>query len=82
MFIGLLLMPETNSIVIMFPVYLFQALEYFMKLLQDLDTVCSFSLDPSLEAALLFVVKFQKSQPDLVARAHLQVDLQMFLDLI
>ncbi|KAG4977162.1 hypothetical protein JHK86_036636 [Glycine max] len=49
-----------------------KALEYFMKLLQDLDVVCSYSLDPSLEAALLFVVKFQKSRPDLVARAHLQ----------
>ncbi|KAL2978953.1 hypothetical protein AAZX31_13G145300 [Glycine max] len=50
-----------------------KALEYFMKLLQDLDVVCSYSLDPSLEAALLFVVKFQKSRPDLVARAHLQL---------
>ncbi|XP_061350749.1 uncharacterized protein LOC133295882 isoform X2 [Gastrolobium bilobum] len=49
-----------------------KALEYFMKLLQDLDIICSYSLDPSLEAALLFVVKFQKSQPDLVSRAHLQ----------
>jgi len=66
-------------IVIIFPFYLFQALEYFMKLLQDLDVVCSYSLDPSLEAALLFVVKFQKSRPDLVARAHLQVDLECSL---
>lgn len=65
----------------MFSVYLLQALEYFMKLLQDLDVICSYSLDPSLEAALLFVIKFQKSQPDLVARAHLQVDLQTFLAL-
>lgn len=62
----------------MFPIYLFQALEYFTKLLQDLDVICSYSLDPSLEAALLFVVKFQKSQPDLVSRAHLQVDLKIF----
>ncbi|WVZ10325.1 hypothetical protein V8G54_014855 [Vigna mungo] len=54
-------------------VYLFQALEYFMKLLQDLDAICSCTLAPSLEAALLFVVKFQKSKPDLVARAHLQL---------
>ncbi|KOM32991.1 hypothetical protein LR48_Vigan01g254700 [Vigna angularis] len=54
-------------------VYLFQALEYFMKLLQDLDAICSYTLVPSLEAALLFVVKFQKSKPDLVARAHLQL---------
>ncbi|KAK7264879.1 hypothetical protein RJT34_32492 [Clitoria ternatea] len=50
-----------------------KALEYFIKLLQDLDIVCSYSLDPSLEAALHFVVKFQKSQPDLVSRAHLQL---------
>jgi len=71
---------KLTSIVIIFPVYLFQALEYFMKLLQDLDVICSYTLAPSLEAALLFVVKFQKSQPDLVARAHLQVDIQMFLD--
>ncbi|XP_020237204.1 N-alpha-acetyltransferase 35, NatC auxiliary subunit [Cajanus cajan] len=50
-----------------------KALEYFKKLLKDLDVICSYSLDPSLEAALLFVVKFQKSQPDLVSRAHLQL---------
>ncbi|CAJ1944642.1 unnamed protein product [Sphenostylis stenocarpa] len=50
-----------------------KALEYFMKLLQDLDVICSYTLAPSLESALLFVVKFQKSQPDLVARAHLQL---------
>lgn len=66
-------------IIVMFPVYLFQALEYFRKLLQDLDIVCSCSLDPSLEDAVLFVVKFQKSQPDLVSRALLQVELQMSL---
>ncbi|XP_057419627.1 uncharacterized protein LOC130713831 isoform X2 [Lotus japonicus] len=50
-----------------------KALEYFRKLLQDLDIVCSCSLDPSLEDAVLFVVKFQKSQPDLVSRALLQL---------
>ncbi|XP_027920615.1 N-alpha-acetyltransferase 35, NatC auxiliary subunit isoform X3 [Vigna unguiculata] len=50
-----------------------KALEYFMKLLQDLDVICSYTLAPSLEAALLFVVKFQKAKPDLVARAHLQL---------
>ncbi|KAL8129609.1 hypothetical protein V2J09_018764 [Rumex salicifolius] len=49
------------------------ALEYFEKLLRDLDVICSFSLDPSLENVLRFVVQFQKLQPDLVARAHLQV---------
>ena len=51
-----------------------QAIEYFMKLLHDLHIICSYSLELSLENALHFVVKFQKSQPDLVARAHLQVD--------
>ncbi|KAI4335670.1 hypothetical protein L6164_014298 [Bauhinia variegata] len=50
-----------------------KAIEYFVKLVQDLDVICSYSLDPSLEAALQFVVKFQKLQPDLVARAHLQI---------
>ncbi|KAL1372249.1 hypothetical protein HN51_002386 [Arachis hypogaea] len=50
-----------------------KALDYFVKLLQDLDHICSYTLDPSLEAALLFVVNFQKSQPDLVSRAHLQI---------
>ena len=53
--------------------YTFQAIEYFEKLLHDLDIICSFSLDAVLEAALRFVVQFQKSKPDLVARAHLQV---------
>ncbi|KMT02776.1 hypothetical protein BVRB_8g193630 isoform A [Beta vulgaris subsp. vulgaris] len=48
------------------------ALEYFKKLLQDLDIICSFSLDPLLEKVLQFIVEFQKLQPDLVARAHLQ----------
>ncbi|KAF7838800.1 N-alpha-acetyltransferase 35, NatC auxiliary subunit [Senna tora] len=50
-----------------------KAIEYFLKLLRDLDIVCSYSLVPSLEAALHFVIKFQKSQPDLVARSHLQL---------
>ena len=50
-----------------------QAINYFRKLLHDLDTICSSPLDPSLEGILHFVVEFQKSQPDLVARAHLQV---------
>ncbi|KAF3453751.1 hypothetical protein FNV43_RR04192 [Rhamnella rubrinervis] len=49
-----------------------KAVEYFIKLLHDLDVICSYSLDPSLESVLHFVVQFQKSQPDLVARAHLQ----------
>ncbi|GAB4828240.1 hypothetical protein Ancab_035152 [Ancistrocladus abbreviatus] len=49
------------------------ALEYFEKLLHDMDIICSFTLDPLLENVLRFVVQFQKSQPDLVARAHLQL---------
>ncbi|XP_061991533.1 uncharacterized protein LOC133709710 [Rosa rugosa] len=49
-----------------------KAIEYFMKLLHDLDVICSYPLDPSLESVLHFVVEFQKSLPDLVARAHLQ----------
>ncbi|XP_010241586.1 PREDICTED: N-alpha-acetyltransferase 35, NatC auxiliary subunit isoform X2 [Nelumbo nucifera] len=49
-----------------------KAIKYFEKLLHDLDTICSFSMDPLLEGILRFVVQFQKSQPDLVARAHLQ----------
>ncbi|KAA8522977.1 hypothetical protein F0562_009400 [Nyssa sinensis] len=50
-----------------------KAIEYFQKLLHDLDIICSYSLDPSLEGVLHFVVEFQKFQPDLVARAHLQL---------
>lgn len=50
-----------------------KAIEYFEKLLHHLDIICSYSLDPSLEAVLRFVVQFQKPQPDLVARAHLQL---------
>ncbi|EOY31182.1 hypothetical protein QUC31_019911 [Theobroma cacao] len=50
-----------------------KAVEYFVKLLHDLDAMCSYSLNPHLESLLCFVVQFQKSQPDLVARAHLQL---------
>ncbi|GFS30812.1 MAK10 homologue [Actinidia rufa] len=50
-----------------------KAIEYFQKLLHDLDIICSYSLDPLLEGVLRFVVEFQKFQPDLVARAHLQL---------
>ncbi|KAJ4792597.1 hypothetical protein LUZ62_043843 [Rhynchospora pubera] len=46
---------------------------YFEKLLHDLDILCSFSFDPMLENILHFVVQFQKSKPDLVARAYLQL---------
>ncbi|OAY66784.1 N-alpha-acetyltransferase 35, NatC auxiliary subunit [Ananas comosus] len=49
------------------------AVSYFEKLLHYLDTICSFSLDPALESVLHFIVKFQLSQPPLVARAHLQL---------
>ncbi|XP_020579472.1 N-alpha-acetyltransferase 35, NatC auxiliary subunit [Phalaenopsis equestris] len=50
-----------------------EAIEYFEKLLNDLDAVFSFPLDPLLDNILQFLVQFQKSQPDLVARAHLQL---------
>ncbi|KAK9149586.1 hypothetical protein Scep_008343 [Stephania cephalantha] len=50
-----------------------KAIEYFEKLLNDLDIICSFSMDPLLENILRSVVQFQKRKPDLVARAHLQV---------
>ncbi|KAL4571448.1 hypothetical protein LXL04_018208 [Taraxacum kok-saghyz] len=50
-----------------------RAIEYFQKLLHDLDIVCSHPVDPLHEGALRFVVEFQKLQPDLVARSHLQL---------
>lgn len=50
-----------------------KGVEYFQKLLHDLDILCSYSLDPLLEGVLHFVIEFHKFQPDLVARAHLQV---------
>ncbi|XP_029117223.1 uncharacterized protein [Elaeis guineensis] len=50
-----------------------KAVGYFEKLLHDLNVLCAFTLDPMLEDTLRFVVQFQKSQPDLVARAHLQL---------
>uniref|UniRef100_A0A7N0TGY9 NAA35-like TPR repeats domain-containing protein n=1 Tax=Kalanchoe fedtschenkoi TaxID=63787 RepID=A0A7N0TGY9_KALFE len=49
------------------------AIQYFKKLLDDLDTVCSNTLDQLLDEVLRFVVQFQKAQPVLVARSHLQV---------
>ncbi|CAN8270746.1 unnamed protein product [Cochlearia groenlandica] len=50
-----------------------KAIEYFVKLLHNLDQICAFSLEPDLDAVLQFVTQFQKSRPDLVARAHLQL---------
>ncbi|KAK8604765.1 hypothetical protein V6N13_082238 [Hibiscus sabdariffa] len=50
-----------------------KAVQYFVKLLHDLDVICSYPLDPHLESLLRFVVQFQISQPDLVARSHLQL---------
>ncbi|OAP10411.1 MAK10 [Arabidopsis thaliana] len=50
-----------------------KAIDYYVKLLHNLDQICAFSLEPDLEAVLEFVIKFQKSRPDLVARAHLQL---------
>ncbi|KAL9151270.1 hypothetical protein ABFS82_11G042300 [Erythranthe guttata] len=49
-----------------------RAVNYFQKLLHDLEIICSNSLDPVFESALRFVVDFQKFEPDLVARAHIQ----------
>ncbi|KAG7583668.1 alpha-acetyltransferase 35 NatC auxiliary subunit [Arabidopsis suecica] len=50
-----------------------KAIDYYVKLLHNLDQICVFSLEPDLEAVLQFVIQFQKSSPDLVARAHLQL---------
>ncbi|CAL9132181.1 unnamed protein product [Musa textilis] len=50
-----------------------KAVGYFQKLLHDLDFVCSFNMEPVLEDVLHYVVQFQKLQPDLVARAYLQI---------
>ncbi|KAH6794326.1 MAK10-like protein [Perilla frutescens var. hirtella] len=50
-----------------------KAVNYFQKLLHDLDVISSYSLDPVFEGALRFVVDVQKIQPDLVARAHIQL---------
>jgi hypothetical protein len=52
---------------------LWQAIRYFEKLLHDLDIICALSLDPVLENVLQFIAQFQKSVPDLVPRAFLQV---------
>ncbi|XP_049359942.1 uncharacterized protein LOC125824582 [Solanum verrucosum] len=49
-----------------------KAAEYFQKLLHELEIICFYSLDPVFEGVLRFVVEFQKFQPELVARAHLQ----------
>ncbi|XVF02077.1 hypothetical protein REPUB_Repub04eG0145100 [Reevesia pubescens] len=38
-----------------------KAVEYSLKLLHDLDVMCSYPLDPHLESLLRFVVQFQKS---------------------
>ncbi|CAL9222727.1 unnamed protein product [Arabidopsis halleri] len=50
-----------------------KAIDYYVKLLHNLDQICVFPLEPDLDAVLLFVTRFQKSRPDLVARAHLQL---------
>nr|GLL29944.1 N-alpha-acetyltransferase 35, NatC auxiliary subunit isoform X2 [Ipomoea trifida] len=49
-----------------------KAIDYFRKLLNELDAICSHNLDPVFEGVLHFIVEFQKLQPELVARAHLQ----------
>ncbi|CAM6083048.1 unnamed protein product [Calypogeia fissa] len=50
-----------------------EALNYFEQLLNDLHRICSLSSDLELEELFQYVVDFQKSRPDLVARAHLQL---------
>ncbi|XP_010495945.1 PREDICTED: N-alpha-acetyltransferase 35, NatC auxiliary subunit-like [Camelina sativa] len=50
-----------------------KAIDYYVKLLHNLDQICAFSLEPDLDVVLQFVIQFQKSRPDLVARAHLQL---------
>eukprot|EP00250_Pteridium_aquilinum_P007829 c17472_g1_i1 orf=715-2403(-) len=50
-----------------------EAIKYFIKLLEDLDIICSFSTKLSLEELLQVLVDFQKREPDLVARAFLQI---------
>ncbi|XP_010413838.1 PREDICTED: N-alpha-acetyltransferase 35, NatC auxiliary subunit-like isoform X2 [Camelina sativa] len=50
-----------------------KAIDYYVKLLHNLDQICVFSLEPDLDVVLQFVIQFQKSRPDLVARAHLQL---------
>ncbi|KAG6549103.1 hypothetical protein Mapa_009329 [Marchantia paleacea] len=50
-----------------------ETLNYFEQLLNDLNRICSLSSDLELEDLLQYIVDFQKSQPDLVARARLQL---------
>ncbi|KAL1554833.1 N-alpha-acetyltransferase 35, NatC auxiliary subunit-like [Salvia divinorum] len=50
-----------------------KAVNYFQKLLHDLDVICSYPLDPVFDGAMRFAVDVQKFQPDLVARAHIQL---------
>ncbi|KAJ7553971.1 hypothetical protein O6H91_06G120600 [Diphasiastrum complanatum] len=50
-----------------------EVLAYFEHLLNDLHHICSVPLDLGLEPLLHFLVDFQKSHPDLVARARLQL---------
>ncbi|KAH8968898.1 hypothetical protein BDL97_02G006600 [Sphagnum fallax] len=49
------------------------ALKYFEQLFEDLDQICSLPLSLGLEELLQFLVDFQQSQPDLFARAQLQL---------
>eukprot|EP00249_Psilotum_nudum_P007405 c20534_g1_i1 orf=134-1501(+) len=50
-----------------------ETLDYFEKLLQDLDHICSLPLNLSLEELLQVIVDFQKCHPDLVVRSFLQM---------
>ena len=59
--------------------YFWQTRKYFVKLLEDLDIICTLSTHLSLEELLQAIVDFQKRNPDLVARTFLQVSHCSFL---
>ncbi|KAI5083208.1 hypothetical protein GOP47_0002951 [Adiantum capillus-veneris] len=50
-----------------------ETLNYFIKLLEDLETITSFSTNLSLDELFQTLVDFQKREPDLVPRAFLQL---------
>ncbi|KAL6519128.1 hypothetical protein OROGR_018448 [Orobanche gracilis] len=50
-----------------------KAVNYFQKLLHDLEILCSYSLEPVLEDTFCLVVDFQKFGPDLVSRTYIQL---------
>ncbi|MCO5585629.1 hypothetical protein L7F22_039564 [Adiantum nelumboides] len=50
-----------------------ETLNYFSKLLEDLEIITSFSTNVSLDELFQILVDFQKREPDLVPRAFLQL---------